>query len=190
MNHLGEEGYLAIADTVMQTTSKLRAGINAIKGVHVLGDPVMSILAIGSDKVNIYEVADELTMRGWHMDRQQFPPSLHLTVNYAHARVADQFLDDLAEAVTAARRLSLGKLTNGLTVGLVRGAARVLPKDLMSKLTARSSSVTGVRGADVPKRSAAMYGMMASLPNRGDLNELVLDVLDQMTRPEETSGDE
>jgi hypothetical protein len=188
MNHLGEEGYLAIADTVMQTTAKLRAGIDAIDGIRVLGDPTMSILAIGSDGVTVYEVADELTLAGWHMDRQQFPASLHLTVTHSHAQVADQFLEDLEDAVAAARRLSLGKLSNSLTVGLVRGAAKVLPAELMSKLTAQASSVTGVKGADVPKRSAARYGMMASLPNRGDLVELVLDVLDQMTRPEEDSG--
>jgi hypothetical protein len=30
-----------------------------------------------------------------------------------------------------------------------------------------------------------MYGMMASVPNRGDLKELVLDVLDQLTLVEE-----
>jgi hypothetical protein len=29
-----------------------------------------------------------------------------------------------------------------------------------------------------------MYGMMASLPNRGDVDELVLDLLDEMTRVE------
>jgi hypothetical protein len=33
-----------------------------------------------------------------------------------------------------------------------------------------------------------MYGMMASLPNRGDLNELVLDVLDNLTQLDETAG--
>jgi hypothetical protein len=44
--------------------------------------------------------------------------------------------------------------------------------------------VTGLKGADVPQRSAAMYGMMASLPNRGDLKTLVIDALDRMTRPD------
>jgi hypothetical protein len=33
-----------------------------------------------------------------------------------------------------------------------------------------------------------MYGMMASLPNRGDLNELVLDVLDNLTETEAGEG--
>ena len=56
---------------------------------------------------------------------------------------------------------------------------------LTSRLTAHSSSVTGLKGAEVPSRSAAMYGMMASLRNRGDLKGLVLDVLDQLTLVEE-----
>ena len=186
MNHLGEEGYLAIADTVMKTTTKLRAGIDAIPNVQVLGDPPMSVLAIGSDSLNVYEIADELALCGWHLDRQQSPPSIHLTVTHAHARVADQFLKDLAHAVVKARRPSLSHVSNRLKVGLVRTAARLLPADAMSNLTGRAYSVTGLQGSDLPQRSAAMYGVMASLPNRGDLDELVLDVLDQMTQ----GGDE
>ena len=34
------------------------------------------------------DLADELALRGWHLDRQHFPPSLHVTVNYVHAQVA------------------------------------------------------------------------------------------------------
>jgi sphinganine-1-phosphate aldolase len=181
MNHLGEEGYLAIADTVMQAVTKLREGIEAVDGVHVLGDPAMSVLAIGSNRLNVYEVGDELTMRGWHMDRQQHPPSLHLTVTHAHAQVIDQFLVDLEQAVVRAGRFSSVKLLNAVKVGLVRVAAKALPARWMSALASRSSSVTGLKGADVPSRSAAMYGMMASLPSRGDLNELVLGVLDSLT---------
>ena len=115
------------------------------------------------------------------MDRQQYPPSLHLTVTHAHAQVADQFLHDLEQAVAQASRLSLSRLSNTAKVALVRAAAKALPARWMSALASRSSSVTGLNGADMPTRSAAMYGMMASLPNRGDLNELVLGVLDSLT---------
>jgi sphinganine-1-phosphate aldolase len=190
MNYLGQEGYLAIADTVMKTTVKLRDGINAVEGVNVLGDPAMSILAIGSDTLNVYEIGDELTLRGWHLDRQQFPPGLHLTVTHAHAQVADQFLDDLEQAVAKAKRFSLNKLMDSLKVGLVQAAARVLPAKLVSALTARASSVMGLKGGQLPKRSAAMYGMMATLPNKGDgataLDEIVLDLLDQLTQPSDS----
>lgn len=36
-------------------------------------------------------------------------------------------------------------------------------------------------GAGLSQRSAAMYGMMASLPNRGDIRKLAIDALDRMT---------
>ncbi len=185
MNYLGQEGYRDIADTVMKTTVKLREGIDGIGVLKILGDPAMSVLSIGSDRLNVYEIGDELALRGWHLDRQQFPPSLHLTVTHAHAQVADQFLADLRWATARAKRFSFNKLANSLKLGLVQLAAKLLPANLMSKLTARSSSMTGIKGADLPQRSAAMYGMMASLPNRGDLSELVLDVLDNLTSPEE-----
>ncbi len=182
MNHLGKAGYLAIADTVMQATTELRDGVTAIAGVEVLGDPEMSILAIGSERLNVYEIGDELTQRGWHLDRQQHPPSLHLTVTYAHAPVVPHFLHDLNEAVDQAKKLSRNRLANSIQVGLVRTAVRLLPEKLVSDLAGRASALTGTEGGQIPSRSAAMYGMMASLPNQGDIDELVLDLLDQLTR--------
>ncbi len=89
---------MAITDVMMRTAAKLRAGIDAIHGLKVLSDPDMCVMAIGSDGLDVYEVADELTACGWYLDRQQFPPSLHLTVTYAHAATADAFLADLAAA--------------------------------------------------------------------------------------------
>ena len=192
MNHLGESGYLAIADTVMQTVARLREGIGAIEGIDVLGDPAMSVLAIGSKRFNMYEIGDELTLRGWHMDRQQRPPSLHLTVTPAHAQVVDQFLVDLEHAARQARRFGRAKLSGAVKVGLVRSAGRLLPAKWMSALASRSSPVVGLAGADVPSRSAAMYGMMASLPSEGDLAELVLGLLDSLSdvdaQPESRGG--
>lgn len=184
MNFLGEEGYRSIADTVMQTATKIKNGINAIDGIKILGEPAMSVMAIGSDKLNVYEVGDAMTARGWYLDRQQFPASLHVTVNYAHAQSADQFLDDLRQAAAQARQFSFGKLANSLQVDLVKVATKILSEKTVSHLTGRVSTMLGSGGA-LPQRSAAMYGMMAALPNRGDVNEIVLDLLDGLTRVEE-----
>lgn len=181
MNYLGEAGYLRIANTVMKTTVRLRDGINAIDGLRILGAPEMSVMALASDKDNVYEIGDEMTLRGWHLDRQQAPPTLHLTVTYAHASVADQFLMDLAQSVIAARRPSVRRTGSELAVKAARGAARLLPEAAVSRLTGLSSGLIG--GTTLPQRSAAMYGMMGSLPNRGDLRELVLDLLESFTTP-------
>jgi hypothetical protein len=142
----------------------------------------MSVLAIASDKDNIYEIGDEMGLRGWHLDRQQFPPSLHLTVNYAHREVADRFLLDLAQSVLQARQSSLRHSSNEIAVKAVRSAARILPGRLLSSVTGRASALLGGE-AGLPQRSAAMYGMMGALPNRGDLRELVLDLVESFTTP-------
>ena len=47
LNFLGEEGYLKLADVVMQTVRKIREGIAALPDVRVLGNPDMSVLSIG-----------------------------------------------------------------------------------------------------------------------------------------------
>ena len=180
MNYLGEEGYLEIAEVVMKTTKKIQDGINRIDGIKIIGNPEMSVMAIASDKLNIYEVGDEMTLRGWHLDRQQFPPTLHVTVNYAHAQSADAFLSDLAAAVAIVKKPSMGKIGNAIIVNAARLAARVLPESIVSKMTARASSLFG-GDAGLLQRSAAMYGMMGTLPNRGDLKELVLDLVEGFT---------
>jgi glutamate/tyrosine decarboxylase-like PLP-dependent enzyme len=182
MNFLGEEGYLALAGTVMTTAIKLREGIAAIPGLHVLSNPDMSVHAIASERFNIYEVGDEMTLRGWHLDRQQAPPSLHMTITPAHASTADDFLRDLARAVESVKKPSLNKIGNALVVSLAQAAAKLLPRRLVSRLTSKASSLLGGGDTGLPGRSAALYGMMGTLPNRGDMHELVLDLLDQMTR--------
>lgn len=183
MNYLGEAGYLALTDRVMGTAKTLQAGIDRIEGVHVLGNPDMSVLAIASDRYDIYDIGDELTLRGWHLDRQQFPPTLHLTVMPAHAATAQAFLDDLAAAVAVVRRPSLARWRKNLLLRVVRVVTRILPPAVVSRLTGRFAPAGG--GA-MPARSAAIYGLIGSLPNRGDVDNLVLDLLDSMTRPQAT----
>lgn len=182
MHYLGEEGYLKIAREVMETTKYLEQGINAIAGVHVLGQPEMSILAIGSDELDVYALGDEMTEQGWHLDRQQFPPSLHLTVNHAHVQSKELFLSDLRKAVDKANRLSWHKISSKVAVSMVKGLAKVLPDNVFSQVVSKFSGSGSGKGAPVPKRTAAMYGMIGSLPNRGDIHEMVLDMMDNLYR--------
>ena len=183
LNRLGYDGYQDIAREVMGATRRIRAGIERIDGVYVLGDPHASILAIASDVVDIYEVGDLMTDKGWHLDRQQFPPTLHLTVNRAHVKSAGLFLEDLRDAVRASRKEPIERWLDRSKLLAASAVARMLPSRVVTKLTEVASERFGIDGNELPHRSAAMYGMMASLPNRGDLQTLVIDMLDKMTRP-------
>lgn len=134
LHFLGEEGYLEITARVMETTKYLQAGIRALPGLKILGEPEMSVFAVASDDLDVYELADELSLRGWHLDRQQFPPSLHMTVNYVHTAVRAEFLHDLAECVEVVRRPSWRKSLYRALIGASNLAARLLPSPWMSHI--------------------------------------------------------
>ncbi|HEY8153327.1 MAG TPA: aspartate aminotransferase family protein [Myxococcota bacterium] len=104
LHFLGREGYLRLAREVRDTTRKLRSGIDATPGLRVIGDPAMSVLAFGSDMLDVFAVGDRMDQKGWHLDRQKGPDALHLMVSPMHARIADAFLADLREAAKAPGR--------------------------------------------------------------------------------------
>ena len=103
--HYGEAGFLALNRTMLDTSLRLRRGIEAIPSFHVLGDPAMYVWGFASDAVDVMAVADAMTERRWYLGRQlTAPPSLHVVLTPIHAPVVDDFLRDLREvAETIAR---------------------------------------------------------------------------------------
>jgi glutamate/tyrosine decarboxylase-like PLP-dependent enzyme len=95
MQYLGEEGYLRLTRQTLDATDRLLAGVRALDGVHVWGEPDMTVVALGSRTHDIFAVGDALNARGWHFDRQEGPPSLHLMTSPRHKLVVDEFLADL-----------------------------------------------------------------------------------------------
>ena len=181
LNYLGEAGYLELTDVVMKTARRLQDGVNAVPGLKVVSDPEMSVFAIGSDGMDVYALGDELTKRNWHLDRQQFPPTLHMTVQFGHAGVVDEFLNDLNEAASVVRKPSFEKTANEWLIKVANFLVRILPEAWVTRMMDKASSLLG-GGGGLPGKMAPMYGLIGSLPNRGDLKELVLDLLDGMMR--------
>lgn len=143
LKSIGEDGYLEMARGVMDSAKRLMDGVNAVDGLHVLGEPDMSVFAFVADdpeEIDIYALGDALEQRGWHMDRQIRPACLHLMVTPVHEPVVDDFLADLAAATDD-----------------VRGRPELSQQG-----------------------QAAMYGMMAQLPDgeEGQVTDFVLQLLD------------
>lgn len=101
MQHLGEQGYLERARTVLDTAAAMQRGVQAIPGLRVLGKPDMGVFAFSSDTLNVYELGDAMDARGWKLDRQMDPPALHCMVSPAHAKVLDLFLEDLRQCTAS-----------------------------------------------------------------------------------------
>lgn len=104
LKYLGEEGYLRLSRTVLDTARTLREGIAAIPGLKLLGDPRLSVFAFGSDTLDVYALGDAMEARGWKLDRQMLPPALHLMVTPAHAAVVEPFLADLRACAASLAR--------------------------------------------------------------------------------------
>ncbi len=103
LHHLGDDGYLRVARSARDTTLSIAAAIKAEPRLVLRAEPDATLLSFGSatPDLDIYAVADGLAARGWYVDRQAPPPSIHLTVNAIHAETHSQFLADLAATLDA-----------------------------------------------------------------------------------------
>jgi hypothetical protein len=104
MKHLGENGYLQLAQQLMDGANKLRRGLESIACIVVVGDPCMNIISYTTrnNRPDIFVVADQLENKGWMVDRQQFPECIHLTVLPTNLPVIDEYLSDLKQAIAFA----------------------------------------------------------------------------------------
>jgi glutamate/tyrosine decarboxylase-like PLP-dependent enzyme len=138
LNALGEEGYLRLYRDLLETVKQYREGIEKI-GLTIVGNPIGTILAYQSSVVNIHVIADLMEKKGWFVDRQMNPDSIHLTITPANAPVVGQYLSDLKDAH------DFGKAHPELA----------------------------------GEGMAAMYGMVAKIPDPTMVNQFLYQYLDQ-----------
>jgi glutamate/tyrosine decarboxylase-like PLP-dependent enzyme len=151
LQSLGEAGYMDLARKALDASDALRAGIDRIPELVVLGDSRATIVCWGArgGAVDVYAVADQMEARGWTMDRQQRPASIHLTVTANHAAIVEPYLADLRACVEEVKRdPSLAKSGKAPMYGM------------MAKIPLR-----GMVGASVRKVMEAMYAPGAVEPD-------------------------
>jgi len=107
MNYLGDDGYLRLTKAAYDACQQLADAIEQFPELQLRARPDSTLLSFGardtteesSPLFDIYAVADLLAQRGWYVDKQSPPASLHCTVNAVHGAVIDDFLIDLRWAV-------------------------------------------------------------------------------------------
>jgi len=104
LQSLGEDGYRELAQLAIGAADQLRAGIAAIPGLVLVGNGDATSVAYAGHELDTYAIADRLEARGWTVDRQHRPASIHLTVTANHASIVERYLADLAAAVADVRR--------------------------------------------------------------------------------------
>ncbi|CAI0627373.1 unnamed protein product, partial [Linum tenue] len=98
--------------------------VQEIPELFIIGKPDMTIVAFGSDLVDIFEVNDIMTSKGWHLNALQRPNSLHICLTLQHVSIYKDFLVDLKESVNTVKA-NPGPIKGGLAP--IYGAAGKMP---------------------------------------------------------------
>ena len=124
LQYLGVDGYRRLVRTTLDTADTIRSGVRAIDGLRILGNPVHHLLAISTEpemeeearRIDLFALGEAMADRGWHLDRQGPPPSLHMTVSAGNTKAVNEFLADLSEAAEQVRGGATGEATQYATL--------------------------------------------------------------------------
>lgn len=164
LHYFGEEGYQRMIREVMNTTRKMVDGVRAIEGLRVLGEPEICMFSFASDAVNVYQLADEMSKRGWYVQPQLStelsPPNLHISVNRNTTPVVDEFLAELREAVRV-----VAEEYPPLDIESLRADIAKSIEDLTPEAFQQILSMGGIEGKSVPKEMAVINSVLDVLPD-------------------------
>lgn len=176
LQYLGRSRYEQLVEKKMRLTRQFMSFIESFEELEVVGRPEMCIFSFTSERINVYELGDEMYLKGWLMDRQQNPPSLHLSISPNHEHYIEDFKEDFKASMTKVRGLSAHKVSNAAQRVINKGMHKILPDKAYKKIQQAVIS----RSNPEDKRSAAMYGMIGDLRGSGDLDSMVRAYLDKL----------
>ncbi|KAL8951584.1 MAG: hypothetical protein Q9222_002439 [Ikaeria aurantiellina] len=152
---VGESGYIDSCHSIVGTAKKIEAAIRedpVLKNdLKIIGKPLVSVVAFTSPTLNIYDVADSMSAKGWHLNSLQNPPAMHVAVTMPIVKVVDKFLEDLVAVVEEEKERERVRVAEGKgKKGQARGD------------------------------SAALYGVAGSLPDKSVVVQLAGGFLDTL----------
>lgn len=153
MMSVGEDGYIDTCHKIVGAAKRLAEGIRSHeplrRDLKILGKPLVSVVAFASDTMDIYDIADGMSARGWHLNVLQNPPAIHVAVTLPIVAAVDELLRDLEAVIEEEREKERRRVVEG----------------------------KGKKGAKKGD-AAALYGVAGSLPDKTVVNELAAGFLD------------
>lgn len=114
MMYFGKDGYIQCMKQIMDATQKIKKGIEEIEELEIMGNPVISIIALKESKLaiermndsnegqkswNIFNIDDAMKKRGWKVNRCLYPNCIHFCFTMANCKDPDGFIQALKESV-------------------------------------------------------------------------------------------
>ncbi len=156
MMSLGEAGYVKACHAIVGAAKRLEVAIAEepvlASELKVIGRPLVSVVAFTASALDIYDVADAMTARGWHLNALQNPPAVHVAVTLPIVSSMDTLIHELTEVVTELREREVRRIAEG----------------------------KGRKGIVKKGDTAALYGVAGSIPNKSIVVELAKGFLDTL----------
>ncbi len=183
LNGLGDEGYMELAQSVLDATAAIKEGIAAIDGLDIVSRPDFCMLAFTSSQASVFHIADEMSERGWYIQPQfafgeNHKENIHISISPGNAHLVEPFLQALAESVEAAKALPSGQMA-----AMLEGQIGAMnPSDLGPEVIEGFMGMLGVQGASLPERMATINEVLNILPPK--LKEpMLITFMGQLFRP-------
>lgn len=116
MQYMGQSGYEASCREIVDCRIKIQNAIETeIPELRILGKPVASVVAFAAaetplgEKVNVLEVGDSMSKRGWHLNALTGPAAVHIACTRLTIPMVDQFVADLKDCVVEVKGKPAGK---------------------------------------------------------------------------------
>jgi len=195
MMSVGEDGYIDACSKIVGAAKELERGIREHPGLNkdleVLGKPLVSVVAFTTTRgssVDIYDVADFMSAKGWHLNALQGPPAMHVALTLPIVPVVGELLDDLRAAVQQIKdRESLGEVVGGVEVKAVEGGGDGVGVETVGGGAAGKRSpfttTTTTKTKNSKKKKgdvAALYGVAGALPDKSVVVQLASAFLDTL----------
>lgn len=151
----GESGYISSCHSIVGAAKKIQSAVmdnQSLNGdLSVIGKPLVSVVAFTSKTLNVYDLADAMSAKGWHLNSLQDPPAIHVAVTLPIVAAVDRLIADLVAVVEEEKEKERVRIAEG------KGAKG------------------GAKGD-----SAALYGVAGSLPNKSVMVQLASGFLDTL----------
>ncbi|KAG8530977.1 uncharacterized protein KY384_004334 [Bacidia gigantensis] len=118
----GESGYSEACSKIVGAAKKIETAIRENPILHddlsIIGRPLVSVVAFTSKSLNIYDLADAMSAKGWHLNALQNPPGIHVAVTLPIVAAVDQLIADIVAVVEEEKeqervRIAEGKKAHG-----------------------------------------------------------------------------
>ncbi|KAF9507083.1 hypothetical protein BS47DRAFT_1373986 [Hydnum rufescens UP504] len=133
MQFMGHEGYLESCRSIVSCAKTIQRTIREeIPELYILGNPPASTFAFGSKTLNVLEVGDAMSRRGWHLNALGDATGVHLACTRLTIPNIHQFIADLKDSVSDAKIKPQGEGSMVAIYGL--GSSSAAGPDMVGKV--------------------------------------------------------